>query len=70
MMPQPEAADSERTAWRTNMTAIEVGTTARLVCTVGPEHLASGLATEPGESYPSVFSTPWLLAQFEKAPNA
>lgn len=30
-------------------------------------HLAEALATEPGESFPAVFSTPWLLAQLERA---
>jgi fluoroacetyl-CoA thioesterase len=49
------------------MRPIEVGLTSSVRCTVEQQHLAARLASEPGESYPSVFSTPWLLAQFERA---
>jgi fluoroacetyl-CoA thioesterase len=49
------------------MRPIEVGSTSSVRCTVESEHLAAQLASEPEESYPSVFSTPWLLAQFERA---
>ena len=49
------------------MRPIEVGLTSLVRCTVGQQHLAARLASEPEESYPSVFSTPWLLAQFERA---
>ena len=34
---------------------------------VADTHLAAGLSSEPGESFPEVFSTPWLLAQLERA---
>jgi fluoroacetyl-CoA thioesterase len=49
------------------MRPIEVGTTSTVRCAVEAEHLAARLANEPEESYPAVFSTPWLLAQFERA---
>lgn len=35
--------------------------------TVTGAHLAAALSSEPGESFPEVFSTPWLLAQLERA---
>ena len=49
------------------MRPIEIGLTSSVQCIVASEHLAAQLAREPEESYPSVFSTPWLLAQFERA---
>jgi fluoroacetyl-CoA thioesterase len=49
------------------MRPIEIGLTCSVRCAVQAEHLAARLASEPDESYPSVFSTPWLLAQFERA---
>lgn len=49
------------------MRPIEIGLTGSVRCAVGAEHLAAQLASDPEESYPSVFSTPWLLALFERA---
>jgi len=49
------------------MRPVEVDSTSTVQCAVEPEHLAARLASEPGENYPAVFSTPWLLAQFERA---
>ncbi|VTU40239.1 Fluoroacetyl-CoA thioesterase [Variovorax sp. PBS-H4] len=34
---------------------------------VTESHLAARLTSESGESFPEVFSTPWLLAQLERA---
>ncbi|MEO9340805.1 hotdog domain-containing protein [Mesorhizobium sp. SB112] len=48
------------------MTEIETGATTTTILTVEQQHLAEQLALEPGESFPAVFSTPWLLAQIER----
>lgn len=49
------------------MLVLEPGCISSVRVTVQNEHLANQLAMEPGESFPSVFSTPWLLAQLERA---
>ena len=49
------------------MSVIEMGATTSTRMLVLQEHLAEQLATEPGESFPAVFSIPWLLAQLERA---
>jgi fluoroacetyl-CoA thioesterase len=50
------------------MHELESGSSTSFVkVTVRNEHLAAQLAEEPGEGFPAVFSTPWLLAQLERA---
>ena len=49
------------------MNHLEKDAYASVDVVVTDTHLAAGLCAEPGESFPEVFSTPWLLAQLERA---
>ena len=49
------------------MNQLEENAYASVELIVADTHLAAGLCSEQGESFPAVFSTPWLLAQLERA---
>jgi predicted thioesterase len=50
-----------------NMEELEVNTTATAEIIVGPEHLASALPFEMGDSFPAVFATARMIALMEIA---
>jgi predicted thioesterase len=41
--------------------------TAEITLEVTPENTAASLATQPGEHYPAVFATPFMIAAMERA---